>query len=247
MTPQIGLIVIVLAAGIVNGWTSLGFAMVAAAGFALAIDPKTAVLLLAVTTPFISSVQLLNHRRGAPGWRRLIPIAVGCFIGVPLGAVLFGVLDRDMIALLIGGLAVFFVVTSLGGRGPRIPSTWVPVTGPIAGVAAGLANGTVGVSGPVLGSYLIAIGASPGAFAFTVSALFFSMGLVRIGSLVALDQLHAPLIAAGALLLVPALLGQQLGLRLHRLVAPARARQGALIVIGVAGVSLILRGLHLLG
>src|SRR3990170_1718069 len=147
MTPQIGLIVIVLAAGIVNGWTSLGFAMIAAAGFALAIDPKTAVLLLAVTTPFISSVQLLNHRRGAPGWRRLIPIAVGCFIGVPLGAVLFGVLDRDMIALLIGGLAVFFVVTSLGGRGPRIPSTWVPVMGPIAGVAAGLANGTVGVSG----------------------------------------------------------------------------------------------------
>lgn len=245
--PQVGLIVLMLAAGIVNGWTSLGFAMVAAAGFALAIDPKTAVLLLAVTTPFISSVQLLNHRRGAPGWRRLIPLAIGCFIGVPLGAVLLGVLHRDTIALLIGCLAVFFVVTSLGGRGPRVPTAWEPVTAPVAGLAAGLANGTVGVSGPVLGSYLIAIGTSPAAFGFTVSALFFTMGLVRIASLVALDELNISLIGVGLLLLVPALLGQQLGLQLHRLVSPTRARQGALVVIGIAGISLIARGLHLLG
>ena len=241
------LIVIMLAAGIVNGWTSLGFAMVAAAGFALAIDPKTAVLLLAVTTPFISSVQLLNHRQGASGWRRLIPLAIGCFIGVPLGAVLLGVLDRDTIALLIGGLAIFFVVTTLSGRGPRIPTRWEPVTAPVAGLAAGLANGTVGVSGPVLGSYLLAIGASPAAFGFTVSALFFTMGLVRIVSLVALEELNMSLIGVGILLLVPALLGQQLGLQLHRLVSPARARQGALIVIGIAGISLLARGLHLLG
>jgi uncharacterized protein len=247
IVPQLGLIAIVLAAGVVNGWTSLGFAMVAAAGFALAIDPKTAVLLLAVTTPFISSVQLLNHRRGAPGWRRLIPLAIGCFVGVPVGAALLGILDPDTIALLIGGLAVFFVLTSLAGRGPRIPTRWEPVTGPVAGLAAGLANGTVGVSGPVLGSYLIAIGTSPAAFGFTISALFFSMGLVRITTLVALDQLHMSLIGVGILLLVPALLGQQLGLKLQRLVSPERARQGALLVIGVAGISLIARGLHLVG
>lgn len=245
MTLDIGLAAVVLAAGIVNGWTSLGFAMIAAAGFALTIDPKTAVLLLAVTTPFISSVQLVNHRRHAPGWRRLIPLALGCFVGVPLGAVLLGILDRSAIALLIGILALFFVVTSLGGRGPRIPTRWEPVAGPLAGVAAGMANGTVGVSGPVLGSYLIAIGTSPARFGFTVSLLFFSMGIVRIASLVALQQLTVGLVVTGALLLVPGLLGQQLGLRLHRLVSPQRARQAALVVIGIAGVSLIARGLVL--
>lgn len=244
---EFGLASIILAAGVVNGWTSVGFAMVAAAGFALAIDPKTAVLLLAVTTPFISSVQLLNHRRHAPGWRRLIPLGIGCFVGVPIGALLLGVLERDTIALLIGVLAIFFVTTSLADRGPRIPVGAEPVAGPIAGLAAGVANGTVGVSGPVLGTYLLAIGTSPAAFGFSISVLFFSMGLVRIVSLVAFGELTAPLIAMGALLLIPALAGQQLGLRLHRLVAPARARQGALVVIGIAGISLVARGLHVFG
>jgi uncharacterized protein len=246
MIPELGLIVIVAAAGIVNGWTSLGFAMIAAAGFALAIDPKTAVLLLAVTTPFISSVQILNHRRHAPGWRRLVPLGVGCFVGVPIGAVLLGILEKDTVALLIGLLALFFVVSSLAGRGPRVPPSWEPVAGPLAGVAAGVANGTVGVSGPVLGSYLLAIGTSPAAFGCSVSILFFSMGLVRIASLAALHQLTLTLVGTGALLLIPGLIGQQVGLRLHRLVAPARARQGALVVIGIAGISLVARGLNLL-
>lgn len=244
---ELGLVAIILAAGIVNGWTSVGFAMIAAAGFALAIDPKTAVLLLAVTTPFISAIQLINHRRHAPGWRKLIPLGIGCFIGVPVGALLLGVLEREAIALLIGALAVFFVVTSLADRGPRIPAGARPIAAPIAGVAAGVANGTVGVSGPVLGSYLLAIGTSPAAFGFSISVLFFSMGIVRIVSLVAFGELTAPLISMGALLLVPAIVGQQVGLRLHRFVAPARARQGALIVIGIAGVSLVARGLRLLG
>jgi uncharacterized membrane protein YfcA len=69
------------------------------------------------------------------------------------------------------------------------------------------------------------------------------MGIVRLASLLVLDQLTTSLLVSGALLLVPALLGQQAGLWLHRRVAPARARQGALIVMGVAGLSLIIRGL----
>lgn len=238
---------IILAAGVVNGWTSIGFAMIAAAGFALAIDPKTAVLLLAVTTPFISAVQLINHRRHAPGWRRLIPLGIGCFVGVPIGALLLAYMERETIALLIGVLAIYFVATSLFGMAPRVPMRAEPVAGPLAGLAAGVANGTVGVSGPVLGTYLLAIGTSPAAFGFSISVLFFSMGLVRIASLVALGELTGPLIGLGALLLIPALAGQQIGLRLHRLAAPARARQGALVVIGIAGVSLLARGLELFG
>ena len=245
--PDLALLVIAFAAGVVNGWTSVGFAMITAAGLALAIDAKTAVLLLAVTNPFISSIQVVNHRRSAPGWRRLVPVGVGCFAGVPFGAALLGILEREAVALLLGVVAIFFVTTTLTGHGPRIPPGWQRVTDPVAGVAAGVANGTVGVSGPVLGSYLVAIGTSPAAFGFSISSLFLAMGIVRVVSLAALDQLTAELAIMGALLLVPALVGQQVGLRLHRVVAPSRARQGALVVIGVAGVSLVARGLHLIG
>lgn len=244
--PDLALIGLMLAAGAVNGWTSLGFAMVAAAGFALAVDAKTAVLLLAVTTPFISSMQILKHRRAAPGWRRIVPLAAGGLAGVPVGAVLLGVLDANIIALLIGIMAVLFVVSSLGGRGPRIPPRAEPITGPAAGLMAGIANGTLGVSGPVLGSYLLAIGISPAAFGFSISLLFFAMGLVRLVSLAALEQLSLSLVVQGLALLLPALIGQQVGFRLQRLVAPAHARQGALVLVGIAGISLIARGLHFL-
>ena len=245
--PEIALALVIFVAGVVNGWTSVGFAMITAAALALTIDPKMAVLLLAVTNPFISSVQIVNHRRQAPGWQRLLPVAVGAFAGVPVGAVLLGILPREAIAVLLGLLAVFFAVTTLAGRGPRIPTPWQPAAAPIAGLAAGVANGTVGVSGPVLGTYLLAIGTTPAAFGFSISLLFLSMGIMRFVSLIVLGQLTGALITTGALLLVPALVGQQLGLQLHRLVSPDRARQGALMVIGVAGLSLIARGIGLLG
>ena len=244
--PEIVLALVVFAAGIVNGWTSIGFAMITAAALAVAIDPKVAVLLLAVTNPVISSVQIVNHRSQAPGWQRLVPVAIGAFVGVPVGAVLLGILPRDAVALLLGLLAVFFVLTTLAGRGPIIPTGWRPVAAPIAGLAAGVANGTVGVSGPVLGTYLMAIGTNPAAFGFSISLLFLSMGVVRLVSLVVLGQLTGSLIITGVLLLVPALLGQQLGLQLHRLASPERARQGALLVVGVAGLSLIARGVGFL-
>jgi uncharacterized membrane protein YfcA len=239
------LIALMLAAGLVNGWTALGFAMIAAAGFALAVDPKTAVLLIAVTTPFISSMQLINHKSSFPGWRRLAPIAIGGCVGGALGAVLLGVLHADAIALLLGAMAVLFVVSTFANRGPRIPASAERYTSPVAGVAAGVANGTVGVSGPVLGIYLIALGLTPAAFGFTISLLFFAMGLVRLVSLGALGQLTWAIVGTGVGLVIPALIGQQIGFRLHHWVKPARARQAARVLIGVAGITLILRGLNL--
>ena len=81
---------------------------------------------------------------------------------------------------------------------------------PLVGLIAGVCSGTLAVSGPVLGAYLLALDVSATTFAFTVSLMFVSMSLLRLGGLILAGEL-APWLALGLGLLPPAIVGQRVG------------------------------------
>ncbi|MGH2455055.1 MAG: sulfite exporter TauE/SafE family protein [Candidatus Limnocylindria bacterium] len=240
----VGMAVIVFLAGMSTGTTGLGFAQLSAVGLAFVVDAKSAVILLAITVPPVSTVQLLRHRSSMGEWRsRMAVLFACCLIGVPIGAFLLTVLPVRIIALLLGMFTLAFVVTRLRrptfGIGPRHER----LIAPLVGVTAGIFNGTIGVSGPVLGSYLIAIGVSAATFAFTIQTLFLTMTLVRLGGLVALGEINSPLLLTGGLLLVPALTGQSAGFWLQGRVSERGFERAVLVVMAIAGVGLLLRGI----
>lgn len=240
------LIGVVFIAGLSTGATGLGFAQLSAVGLAFVADAKTAVILLAITVPPVATLQLLRHRASAVEWRRrMLLLFVSSLAGVPIGAYLLTVLPVRVIAVLLGLFTIAFVAGRLRRPTFRIQPAHERYVAPVVGVAAGIFNGTIGVSGPVLGSYLIAIGVSATTFAFTIQALFLTMTLVRLGGLIAFGEVTAPLLVTGGILLVPAVAGQSLGFWLQRRVSAQGFERVVLAVMMLAGIGLLWRGLGL--
>jgi uncharacterized membrane protein YfcA len=239
---------IVFLAGMSTGTTGLGFAQLSAVGLAFVVDAKTAVILLAITVPAVSAVQVMRHRSSVAEWRsRMSLLFVCCLVGVPIGAFLLTILSVRVIAFLLGVFTLAFVVTRLRRPTFGIGREHERLLAPVVGVTAGIFNGTIGVSGPVLGSYLIAIGVSAATFAFTIQTLFLTMTLVRLGGLVVLGEITWPLLLIGSILLVPALAGQSVGIWLQRRVSARGFERAVLVVMAMAGVGLLMRGIGLGG
>jgi uncharacterized membrane protein YfcA len=236
------LVVAVFLAGVTGGVAGLGFSQVMAAGFALLIDPKAAVVLLSIMVPVMSGVQLVKHRRQATSLRRRASLLVAALLGVPLGVLLLTFLPSRVIALLLGIFTLLFVATSLRKVPLRLGAKHDRLAAPLVGLIAGVCSGTLGVSGPVLGAYLLSLDVPAATFAFTVSAMFVSMSLLRLGGL-ALTGEVTPWLALGLGLLPPSLLGQQVGFWLQGRVSKQAFQRVALALMFLAGLALIRRGL----
>ena len=108
------MIAVVFVAGLSTGATGLGFAQLAAVGLSFVVDPKTAVILLAITVPAVSTLQIIRHRASAGEWRsRMTVLFVCCLLGVPIGAFLLTILPVRIIALLLGVFTIAFIFTRL--------------------------------------------------------------------------------------------------------------------------------------
>lgn len=237
------LIVIACAAGLSTGATGLGFAQLTAVGLSFALDARTAVILLALTVPPVSFVQLLRHRGSAGEWRsRMVVLSVACIAGVPIGAYLLTILPESAIATVLGLFTLLFIATRLWRPTFTIEPAHERVAAPVVGILGGIFNGTIGVSGPILGSYLIALGVRPATFAFTIQVLFLAMTLVRLAGLTALGEVTPPLLAIGAMLLVPSLAGQTAGFWLQERISRTAFERSVLVIMAIAAVGLLARG-----
>jgi len=236
--------VIVGAAGLSTGATGLGFAQLTAVGLSFVLDARTAVILLAITVPPVSIVQLLRHRGSLGEWRsRMLVLSVACIFGVPIGAYLLTILSERVIAVVLGLFTLFFIATRLRRPTFTIEPAHERVAAPVIGILGGIFNGMIGVSGPILASYLIALGVRPATFAFTIQVLFLTMTLVRLVGLVALGEVTAPLLGIGAVLLVPSLTGQTVGFWLQARISNEAFERSVLVIMAIAAVGLLARGL----
>jgi uncharacterized membrane protein YfcA len=243
ISTEAALALVFFLAAIVNGVAGLGFGLVASAFTAVIVDPRLAVLLLGLVTPVTNVQQMLLHRRYAGVVRQLVALLSGATLGVVLGATLLATLPIPVLSLFFGGFTLWYVMTEFRRDAiavPRRPSAAVAVA---VGAVAGVTNGVIGASGPVLGSYLSALGLLPRQFIFGLASAFFAMSVLRIAFLIALGQYTTPTLLLSAALIVPALLGQATGFFLQRRLATETFRRVVLAVLAVAGVALLIRGI----
>jgi uncharacterized membrane protein YfcA len=114
----------------------------------------------------------------------------------------------------------------------------------VAGLVSGITNSALGASGPIIGSYLIAIGLRGREFAFGISLVFFTQGLLRGAFFAVLGQYTLPLLITGLLLIVPAMLGQRVGLVFQGRINAAMFRRVILIVLLISSVNMLWTGIQ---
>lgn len=238
-------LLVALLSGVVKG--AIGFAMplIIVSGLSSLIDPKYAVA--AIIVPIVFSNVLQTFRKGlAPAidalkgyWRYVLSVCVIIFAA----AQLVPVIPSQIFYLVIGVPVVLLSLMQLAGLALKIDpqhrvwSDWV--VGGISGMVGGLA----GTWGPTTVLYLLAIntpkekqiivqGVVYGTGSFTLLFAHMHSGI--------LNAQTAPLSIA---LLPAALIGMWLGFKIQDRLNQQLFRQITLIVLVIAGLNLLRKGL----
>ncbi len=243
--PIIALLVLaVFGAAFVNGIFGFGFALLAVVALGIALGAKEGVIVMSLLTPVMSGMQLWRFRDRVGIWSRLRWLLAGALVGSVIGTQLLVVLPGWAISLALGGFTVWYVIGALRRERPPIRAAVERRLAPAVGLVAGISNGTIGASGPVLGSYLTAIGLRRQDFVAGISIIFFAMSLARVSLLGALGQYTVPIVVAALVLVVPSWVGQRTGFWMQGRLRAELFQRAILVVLLVASALLLGRGLE---
>jgi uncharacterized membrane protein YfcA len=152
-------------------------------------------------------------------------LIVGGVVGTAIGAGLWRLANADLLRLLIGFIALAFVVwQTAGARGwIRIGEGAVPPWGgTLAGVVAGFTSFVSHAGGPPAAIYLLARRLDKTTYQATTVLTFWAINIATVVPYAMLGIFTAETLTADLLLAPVALAGAWLGVRAHRLV-PERA------------------------
>ena len=234
---------IFLLAGLVKGVIGMGLPTVAMGLLAVVLPPAEAAALLVVPSLVTNVWQLLAGPRFTALARRLGTMMLGVILGTIAGV---GILAGDTAGLASLGLGIALAVYAVVGlAGLRLAvvrrhEVWLA---PLIGATTGLVTGATGVFVIPAVPYLQAIGLEKDeliqalGLSFTVSTVALAGGLLR------LDAWHADTAWMSLLVLVPALIGMQVGQMLRQRIAASTFRRVFFAGLLLLGLYLALQGI----
>ncbi len=206
---------IVLLAGVVRGVSGFGGAMLIAPPLSVLLDPVAAVI-HALALEAVAAVAILPWIWRGLEARTLSLIGIPALAAIPVGGLLLVTLDADPIRRMLALTVIGFSAVMMLGFRHSAP----PRRGPAAavGAASGLLFGATSMGGPPVILYLLS---GPASHATTRANL---MAYISAASAVALilpwqaGHLTGEVARSVALLVLPYLIGIQLGARLFPLI-----------------------------
>ena len=210
----------VIFAGVSKGGFGSGAAFAAAPILALAIDPRMAVGLL---LPLLMLIDVFTLKSFWKQWHgpSALALALGSLPGIALAIWLFQVADADTFRLLIGAIAILFVVYQLArSRGwltlPDRP--YNPVTGGVAGAVAGFTSFISHAGGPPVAVFLLAQGMGKTMYQATSVIVFWAINLFKFVPYAALGIVTRETVGLDLWLAPAAIFGAWLGVKAHHVV-----------------------------
>jgi len=241
-----GLSLLVLAtfllAGTVKGVIGLGLPTVSMGLLGLAMAPAQAAALLIVPSTFTNIWQLMlgGHLRGLVV--RLWPMLLAIFVGTGIGSLWLGIDGGKWVVHALGGALVLYSLSGLFLPVLRVPARHEAWLGPLCGVATGIITAATGVFVIPAVPYLQALGLNRDelvqalGLSFSVSTLALALGLLWHG------ELGGGELGASLLLLVPALLGMQLGQWLRQRISAVMFKRVFFTGLALLGAHLLING-----
>ena len=248
---EIGPVYLVLAAaiavfaGFVKGAVGFALPMVMISGLGSFLAPEialAALILPAVTTNLIQALR--NGVRAALSsvWRfRLYVAALLVFLAFSAQLVL--ILPSWSLFLILGVPVTLFATAQLLGWRLRIRQGYERITEGAIGATAGFIGGISGVWGPQTVAYLTAI-ETPKVEQMRVQGVVYGSGALML--LVAHLQsgvLSTQTLPLSLAMLLPAVIGIYIGFRVQDRLDQEKFRRATLLVLIVAGLNLVRRGL----
>ncbi|MEM6635981.1 MAG: sulfite exporter TauE/SafE family protein [Pseudomonadota bacterium] len=236
---------ITLVAGFVKGSVGFAMPMIMISGLASFLPAELAIAALIIPTLFSNLWQALRQgwRAALEGARRFRLYLGLVLIFIAFGAQLVPLLRQEVLFLALGLPVTVLAAVQLAGLRLRLSrhNQWKGEIG--VGVFAGTLGGLSGVWGPPTVLFLTALEV-PKTEAIRVQGVVYSLGAVAL----TVAHLNSGLLtrettALSFAMAVPAGIGMALGILLQDTLNQERFRQITLIVLTLAGLNLVRRGL----
>ncbi|WP_180887816.1 sulfite exporter TauE/SafE family protein [Ruegeria sp. THAF57] len=231
-------------AGWIKGMVGFAMPMVLVSGLSMILSPDLAIAGLILPTIVTNGFQAF--REGVPAAIDAIRqfrvfLSVG-LVFLLLGAQLVSIVPEKTFVLIIGIPVTFFALIQMLGLKLTLEKSSARIEASIGSIA-GFVGGLSGVWGPPTVLYLTALN-TPKAVQMRVQGVIYSLGAVallvaHLGS----GIFNAQTAPFSAVLILPALIGMWVGLQLQSRIDQARFRKVTLLVLLIAGLNLLRRGI----
>ncbi len=159
-------------------------------------------------------------------------------ISIPIIASVAGV---ETAVVVVSLPVLLFVVRSLWLGDVVVAPEQGRRAAPFVGLAAGLMQGAVGVSGPVIGSWFYAYRLKRDAYIFSLAVVFLCSGSAQIATLALIGEFSSERLLASAVGLIPVLMLLPVGERLRARLSSTQFDRAVLALLATAGVVLVAR------
>lgn len=236
---------VTLIAGFVKG--AIGFAMplIMISGMALFLPPQLVVAVLILPIVMSNMLQVLKFGGGTAleaTRSHLRYILIVCVM-ILLSAQLVPLMNAQTMYLVLGLPTMVLSAVQLFGVRFRIPPERRGLADWVIGGFAGALGGLSGTWGPPTVLYLLALD-TPKTRQMVVQGVVYGLGSITLlAAHLRSGVLNAETAPLSALMLVPAFLGMQAGFRLGAGLDQAVFRKATLVVLVLAGLNLVRKGL----
>lgn len=227
-------LVAVIIGSVVKAVTGMGLPLIAIPIAALFVDLDDAVVTLALPNVVANGVLAFGEREHRTATRDLPVLAITGVVGAVIGAVAFVSLpERPLVVVLILAI-VAYVVAFFAKPDLRTGAERSRRLAPAVGAVAGAFQGAIGISGPIVGSWIHSYRLERGAHILSVTSLFLVTSLTQFIVFAASGEL-ADRMGASLLACVPTLASIPVGTHLRGRVS---TRGFDLAVVGMLIVSI---------
>lgn len=225
----------------VKSVTGMGYPMLAVPFLSLFIGVHDAVVIIALPNTITNLVINRASRAARHETRDLGILASTIAVGSVIGVILLVRLPETPLILALVATVVIFVIRYF--RSPRTPISqstthrWAPPVGVLAGVM----QGAVGISGPILAMWLHGYQLGKDAYVYSVTWLFFIGGSAQLAVLLLSGEFTVDRVVASGVALAVALAVVPIGSRLRGRIAGDVFEKLVVVLLSISAISLTLR------
>ena len=236
---------VAMLAGFVKGVIGFAFPTIMIAVLGAIMPPEQALawlLLAAVTTNFWQSVRQGLKEMWKTMRKYKFFLVAGCVVIIP-SAQIVPVMPPGVMQLLISVPVLTYAITTLAGKPVWLPQK--PGRGIEAGVGAvaGFFGGISGTWGPPTAAFLTAMNTEKAEQVRIQGIIYFPAAIVLSLSHLYSGVLNEETIAASVLMIVPAMLGIVIGLKMNDRIRHSTFQRITLIALILAGTNLAVTGI----
>jgi len=228
-----------LLGGVVKGTTGVGTPLIAIPVIAALYDVRVAVVLMVIPNFWTNIWQIFKYKENNihPSFNR--NLAVSGFIGAGIGTALLAFLPLSLLSLLISLVVFFYIALRLIRPDFVLPFETANRIVSICGTSGGLLQGALGLSAPIVITFLHAAKFPRATFILTASTFFATMSVIQLPMQVWLGLMTWKLSLLGTLAIIPIMIGLQIGEYIGKRSNPESFDKMILILLAALGFKML--------